>query len=60
MAGIPVSDYPFDKNRKLGIDHKKVFIHFGTDVATVYFDSIAPTQSGTTEWTNIVMIGDKE
>ena len=44
MAGILVSDDQFDENWKLGIAHKKVFIHFKTDGTTIYFDSRFPTQ----------------
>ena len=43
MVGIPVSNDPFDNNRKLGFSHEKVFILFGTNVMTVYFDSRVPT-----------------
>ena len=44
MAGIPVSDYPFDDNIKLGIAHEKAFIPFGTYGTTVYFDLMVPNQ----------------
>ena len=36
MTGIPVSDDPFDYNRKLGIACKKMFIPLRTDGNTVY------------------------
>ena len=42
MAVITASYDAFDKNRNLGIAHEKVFIPFGTDETTVYFDSIVP------------------
>ena len=45
MAVMPISDDPFDENRKLGIAHKRVLIPFKTDRTTVYFDSRFPTQS---------------
>ena len=44
MVRIVAFDDPFDKNRKLGITHAKVFIPFSTGVTTVYFDSRVPTQ----------------
>ena len=44
MTVTPVSDDPFDDNRKLGIANKKVFITFQTDENTVYFDSIVITR----------------
>ena len=44
MAGMPVLDYPFDKNLKISIAHEKVFILFATDGMTVYFYSRVPTQ----------------
>ena len=44
MAVIPVSDYPFDENRKLVIAREKAFIPFVTGGTTVNFDSIVPTQ----------------
>ena len=43
MTGMPVYDNLFEDNCKLGIAHKKLFIHFNTDGTTVYFDSRFPT-----------------
>ena len=60
MTVIPVSDDPFDENRNLGIDHKKVFIPFGTDEITVYFDSRVPTQHDIKGCTKIVMTNDMD
>ena len=60
MAGISVSDDPFDENRKLGIVHEKVFILFDTDGKIVYFDSRVTTQREIAECTHIFMTGDTE
>ena len=58
MAGIPVSDYPFDKNKNIGIFNEKLLIRFGTDGTTVYFDSRVPIKLEITECSHIVMMGD--
>ena len=60
MAVIPVSDGTFDENQKLGISYERVFIPFGTDETTVYFDKIAKTQRKITECIQIIMTGHTE
>ena len=44
MAGIPVSNDPFDENQNIGISHENMFIPFGTYGKTLYFYSRVPTQ----------------
>ena len=51
---MPVSDDPFDKNRKFG-NTKKVLITFNTDRNTVYFDSRVQIHRDITEFTHIIV-----
>ena len=57
---MPVSDDLFDENQKLGIARKNIYMHFGTDGTTVYFDSIFPTQSYIMVFNNIIITGYME
>ena len=60
MVGIPVSDYPFDKNRKLGISDEKLFTPFSTYGMKVYCDSRVPNQHEIMECTHIYITGGME
>ena len=60
MTVMPVSDYPFDDNQKLGISHRKVFVPFNTDGTAVYFGLIFLTQRDITECYHIIMTIEME
>ena len=40
--GIPLSDDPFDRNLKFGIDHKKMLIPFSMEGKTILFNTYVP------------------
>ena len=58
MAGIPVSDDPFEENKNIGINNENVFIPLSTYGKTVYFYLRVPIQHEITDCTHIVMTGD--
>ena len=57
---MPVSNDPYDTNRKFGIDHPNVFIPFQTKGLMIYFESYVPADEELDNCVHICLTGQEE